>query len=61
VSAEPQVGIGEDKKGPLFRTAIRRTGVLSTRPLPRVNAYHLIQRRAKEAGIQNSNRRGMEP
>jgi integrase/recombinase XerD len=47
-------GIGEDRKGPLFRTAIRRTGVLSNRPLLRVNAYHLIQRRAKEAGIQTA-------
>jgi site-specific recombinase XerD len=45
-------GIAEDKKGALFRTALKRTGVLSDRPLPRANAFHMIGRRAKEAGIQ---------
>src|SRR5512132_2291714 len=40
-------GIGEDKKGPLFRSALRRTGKLSGRPLARANAFHMIQRRAK--------------
>ena len=44
-------GIGEDKKGPLFRSALRRTGQLSERPLARGNALHMIQRRAKTAGI----------
>src|SRR5512132_2923935 len=47
-------GIGEDKKGPLFRSAIRRTGKLTERPLVRVNAFHMIQRRAKTAGISFS-------
>ena len=45
-------GIGDDKKGPLFRSAIRRTGKLTERPLARVNAFHMIQRRAKTAGIK---------
>ena len=35
-------GIGEDKKGPLFRSAIRRTGQLSERPLARANALQMI-------------------
>jgi site-specific recombinase XerD len=47
-------GIAEDKKGPLFRTALKRTGVLSDRPLPRANAFHMVQRRAKEAGIETT-------
>ena len=45
-------GIAEDKKGALFRSAIRRTGQLSERPLARVNAFHMVQRRAKKAGIK---------
>jgi integrase/recombinase XerD len=44
-------GIVEDKKGPLFRSAIRRTRKLTGRPLARVNAFHMIQRRAKKAGF----------
>jgi integrase/recombinase XerD len=44
-------GIGEDKKGLLFRSALRRTGQLSERPLARANAFHMIQRRATAAGI----------
>ena len=42
-------GISEDKKGPLFRSALRRTGKLTGRPLARVNASHMIQRRANIA------------
>jgi site-specific recombinase XerD len=45
-------GIGEDKKGALFRSAIRRTGQLSDRPLARANAFHMVQRRAKAAGVE---------
>jgi site-specific recombinase XerD len=45
-------GIATEKKEPLFRTARGKTGVLSDRPLPRANAYHMIRRRAKAAGIE---------
>jgi site-specific recombinase XerD len=45
-------GIAEDKKGALFRSAIRRTGRLSERPLVRANAFHMIRRRAQAAGIK---------
>jgi integrase len=45
-------GIAEERKGPLFRTAMGKTGWLSDRPLPRANAYHMIRRRAKAAGIE---------
>jgi integrase/recombinase XerD len=46
------VGIGEDKKGPLFRAAVAKNGRLSERPLDRRNALELIYRRAKQAGIE---------
>jgi site-specific recombinase XerD len=45
-------GIATEKKGPLFRTTMGKTGVLSDRLLPRANAYHMIRRRAKAAGIE---------
>lgn len=44
-------GIGEEKRTPLFRAAIGRTGVLSDRPLLARNALDLVQRRARDAGI----------
>ncbi|MBK5125685.1 tyrosine-type recombinase/integrase [Burkholderia sp. R-69980] len=44
-------GIGEDPKGPLFRTIRRGTGQLSATPLPQANAYAMVQRRALAAGI----------
>jgi site-specific recombinase XerD len=47
-----EAGIAEDKKGPLFRSAIRRTGRLSERPLVRANAFHMIRRRAEAAGVK---------
>lgn len=44
-------GISEDKKGPLFRTVRGRTGVLTEERLDRVNAWQMIRRRARQAGI----------
>jgi site-specific recombinase XerD len=44
-------GIGEDKKGPLFRSAIGKTGQLTDQALDRVNAFFMIRRRARNAGI----------
>jgi len=44
-------GIGDDPKGPLFRTIRRGTGQLSTTPLPQANAYAMVRRRALAAGI----------
>jgi site-specific recombinase XerD len=43
-------GIGDDPKGPLFRTISRKTKTLTRTPLPRVNAYAVVQRRAADAG-----------
>jgi integrase/recombinase XerD len=44
-------GIAEDKKSPLFRAAVGRTGRLSDRPLSRVDAWYMVRRRAGDAGI----------
>ncbi|MGC1954837.1 MAG: tyrosine-type recombinase/integrase, partial [Gammaproteobacteria bacterium] len=44
-------GIGAERKGPLFRAARGKTGRLTARPLLRENAFHMIRRRVKEAGI----------
>jgi site-specific recombinase XerC len=44
-------GIGEDPKGPLFRTIRRGTGKLRTTRLPQANAYAMVRRRALAAGI----------
>src|SRR4051794_12512185 len=44
-------GIAAEPKGPLFRSALAKNGALSERPLDRVNAFQMIQRRAKAAGI----------
>jgi site-specific recombinase XerD len=45
-------GIGEDKKAPLFRSAVGRTGQLTKLPLARANAFHMVQRRAKAAELE---------
>ncbi len=44
-------GLADDPKGPLFRTIGRGTGKLTTTPLPQADAYQMIRRRAKAAGI----------
>ena len=45
-------GIRDDGKGPLFRSARRRTGELTTEPMHRVDAYRMIRRRTAEAGFK---------
>jgi site-specific recombinase XerD len=46
-------GIADDAKGPLFRTASTRTGnQLTANPMWQQDAYRMIQRRAKAAGIR---------
>jgi len=44
-------GLGSDPKGPLFRTIGRGTRALTSTPLPQANAYAMVQRRARAAGI----------
>jgi site-specific recombinase XerD len=46
-------GIAGDAKGPLFRTSVDRGGdALTTNPMWQQDAYRMIQRRAKAAGIR---------
>jgi len=47
-------GISADPKGPLFRTIGRTTGQLTTTPLPQANAYAMMRRRARAAGIKTA-------
>jgi site-specific recombinase XerD len=44
-------GIREDKKGPLFRSANRRTGTLTGNRMNRVDAWRMVQRRAATAKL----------
>ena len=44
-------GLAADPKGTLFRTIGRGTGRLTETPLPQANAYAMIRRRARAAGI----------
>jgi len=45
-------GIGNDPKGPLFRTIGRGTDRLTRTELPTANAYAMVRRRAEAAGIK---------
>ncbi len=44
-------GLRDHLRSPLFQTIGRGTSILSGRSLPQANAYAMIQRRAKAAGI----------
>ena len=44
-------GIAGDAKGPLFRTARGRSPVLQRARLRSENAWHMVQRRARQAGL----------
>ncbi len=44
-------GIGNDRKGPLFRSAIGKTKKLSASSLSRSDVWHMVRRRAADAGI----------
>ncbi len=44
------VGLEADPKGPLFRTAVGKSDMLTRRPLRQADAYRMIRRRAKGAG-----------
>ena len=45
-------GLGDEIKSPLFRSAVRRTGTLTTTAMNRIDAYRMIQRRAAGLGLQ---------
>jgi site-specific recombinase XerD len=46
-----KTGIGDDPKGPLFRTVGRRTKQLTQTPLAQSEAYRMIERRSEASGI----------
>jgi site-specific recombinase XerD len=46
------VGIREDGKTPLFRSAIGKTGVLTDKPMNRIDAYRMVRRRTADAGFK---------
>jgi site-specific recombinase XerD len=45
-------GIGDFGKTPLFRSAAGRTGALTEKPMNRIDAWRMIQRRAAELGLR---------
>jgi site-specific recombinase XerD len=45
-------GIGDGNKSPLFRSAAGRTGTLTEKPMNRVDAWRMIQRRAEGLGMK---------
>jgi len=47
-------GIAGDRKGPIFRAAIGRTGVLSARPLSRTDVWYMVRRRAADARLETA-------
>jgi site-specific recombinase XerD len=44
-------GIGDGGKAPLFRSAAGRTGALTEKPMNRIDAWRMIQRRAAGLGM----------
>jgi integrase len=51
IEAIEATGIGEAGKAPLLRSAAGRTGTLTEKPMNRVDAWHIIQRRAVDLGF----------
>ena len=45
-------GFGDHDKTSLFRSAAGRTGILTDRPMHRVDAYEMVRRRTAEAGLK---------
>jgi len=47
-------GIADDRKGPLFRAAIRRTKKLADHAMSRTDVWYMVRRRAVDADIETS-------
>jgi site-specific recombinase XerD len=47
-------GIEGDRKGPLFRSAIGKTGALTVKPMSRTDVWYMVRRRAADAGIETA-------
>ncbi len=46
--------IETDRKGPLFRAAVRKTKTLSNRPLSRIDVWYMVRRRAADLGLETA-------
>jgi site-specific recombinase XerD len=46
------MAIGAEKDAPLFQSAIGRTGRPSEKAISRTDAYAMVQRRVRDAGIE---------
>ncbi len=46
-------GISDDQKGPLFRSALGRSGELSDRPMSRRDVLRMVKRRARACGLSD--------
>jgi hypothetical protein len=53
-------GIRDQGKTPLFRSTSGRTGVLTDRPMHRIDAYLMVRRRTAEAGLKECVRNAHE-
>ncbi len=47
-------GLRSDRKGPLFRCAIGKTGALTGKPMSRTAVWRMVRRRASDAGIETA-------
>jgi site-specific recombinase XerD len=47
-------GIEKDRKASLFRTAYRKTGTLTDRPMRQEDVFRMIRRRATDAGVKTA-------
>jgi len=47
-------GIASEPQKPLFRSAVRKTKTLTALPLSRNDVWHMVRRRAKDAGIETA-------
>jgi site-specific recombinase XerD len=47
-------GIANECKGPLFRSAIGKTGALTRKPMSRTDVWYMVRRRAAGAGIETA-------
>jgi integrase/recombinase XerD len=47
-------GLRGDRQGPLFRSAIGKTGALTGKPMSRTDVWYMVRRRAADAGIQTA-------
>jgi len=48
------VGIADDRKGPLFRSAIGKTKKLGPGAMSRTDVWYMVRRRAADAGIETA-------